>query len=56
MTPAAYAWLAILGAALAYEIYAVLTKHATLSQYVWKQKSMAVAFGAGCLCGHLFLR
>jgi hypothetical protein len=56
--PSAIAWLALLGAALAYEAVALLKRWRTLSQVVWSVSARfpLVPFLAGVLCGHFFWR
>lgn len=53
-----YAWMLIIGLALAYETWTLINKvpNDTLSEAVWlvAAKRPLIPFAAGFLCGHFF--
>ena len=55
--PAAWAWLVILGGLIAFELWAILTHHHTLSQWLQKRRALRW-FGLAAflvLIWHLFI-
>lgn len=56
--PAEIAWIVALIGVLGYEMWAVLTHHATLSQAIWTATRAPygpmIPFLLGLVCGHLF--